>query len=296
MNKPSNVTTAGALLLAGGIWSLLFALVMTASTCGIWFTSWTYAIAASIIAIVNGARLLGDCQGRGVPKATSILQILQVLQGDVIGMTLGIIALVMLSDQETKDYLEGRAPGNYMNAGYGQGTYGVQPTAQADGYGQQAGYGAAGGFGQQPNEAVPPAPGAYAPPTPDASGWARSGANSPPNWSDPTASPSPPAWPDSEAPAVSPPAWPETDLSTSPPAWGDEPSNIGFDGLPGTGTAAENLTFDEPHPGLDDPPQTDPYGDTHLGRYRIAPWDGDAHAETEVATASVGSNKDKDES
>jgi hypothetical protein len=311
VNKPSNVTTAGALLLAGGIWSLLFALVMTLSTCGIWFTSWTYAIAASIVSIVNGAKLLGDCQGRGVPKATSIMQILQILQGDLIGMTLGIIALVMLSDQETKDYLEGRSNAGYMNAGYGYGGYGTageaQPGAAGYGqpsYGQQPQYGQQ-GFGQDANaqgqsqgypltqpdagpawDAAPASNEASAMPT-----WgAPASSASPPIWSDP-ASASPTAWPDSDLSASPPAAWsPPAFEPLAPPSWGDDPD---LRGTPPAPPSAENLRFDEPLDGATGegpapPPRTDPFGETQLERYRIAPWGGEEPDEEEVATVGQG--------
>jgi len=322
VNKPSNVTTAGALLLAGGIWSLLFALVMTVSTCGLWFTSWTYAIAAAIVSIVNGAKLLGDPQGKGVPKATSIMQICQILQGDFIGMTLGIIALVLLGDRETVDYLEGRVEGGHMNAGYGYGAHGAAVGhSPGQGYGQQPGYeqGQPGyeqgqpGYGQGQPGYGPPAQAATPPAQAAPPGWGDApGTSEPPTWSPPTEAQAPPTWSNSTDSAAEQPAWPASNASVSPPTWsndthddaafessrGDSEGMTGFSGHPGTGTAAENLTFDQaitstPEKPVAKPMKADPFGETQLERYRIAPWSEEEEAAEEVAAVGQVHTKTK---
>lgn len=120
MQKPSHVTTIGALFLAGGIISVFVCLTVTLSTLLIWFPAWTYGLVAAIFAIWTGARLLGkNSYGSGVPKAAAIMMIVQIINCDGISMTLGIFILTMLSNADVQAWLTG---------GHVQGPAGIQPS------------------------------------------------------------------------------------------------------------------------------------------------------------------------
>jgi len=155
MKKPDNVSTAGALLLAGGIFSLLVSFGLALGSLGCWVPAWAFGIPCAIYTIVKGARMLGDrAYGMGVPKGAAIVEIIQIINMDVIGMTLGIVALVMLNDADAEAYLNATRPLESFQPGgmgaFGQSGQGYNPNAP--GYGQAApGYGQAPpGFGQAP--------------------------------------------------------------------------------------------------------------------------------------------------
>lgn len=111
MDKPTDVKTAGALLLAGGIWSCIMALTVMLASFFLCFPCYIYGFAAGVYAIVKGTELLNnDCYGAGVPRLAAMLQIGQIIDFDVIGMGMGIGALILLDDKKVKAYLEGTAP------------------------------------------------------------------------------------------------------------------------------------------------------------------------------------------
>lgn len=111
MDKPTDVKTAGALLLAGGIWSCIMAMTVMLASFFLCFPCYMYGFAAGIYAIVKGTALLNnDCYGAGVPRLAAMLQIGQIIDFDVVGMGLGVGALILLDDAKVKAYLEGTGP------------------------------------------------------------------------------------------------------------------------------------------------------------------------------------------
>lgn len=102
--KPGNVQGAGICLLIGGIFAILVSIgVMFFSFC-LWIV-YIYGFVAGIMALVRGARLLGECEGTGNSMAAPIMLIINIINGDVVGMVLGIVALVLLSDDSSRRYL-----------------------------------------------------------------------------------------------------------------------------------------------------------------------------------------------
>lgn len=111
--KPSNVNTAGVLLLIGGILTILTTLGVAAFMIPLTLCFWTpltiYGIVAGILSIVKGAQLMGDVRpGDGAPVAAPVLLMINIMVNfDIISGVLGIIAMVMTQDRETKDWLSG---------------------------------------------------------------------------------------------------------------------------------------------------------------------------------------------
>jgi hypothetical protein len=88
------------MLLGGGVWAicwnLLAALFFFPFFC-VW-PGFYFGIVWGILAIIRGAGLLGDNWRRNHPRLLVILQIVQIVNLDVVNITLGIIGLVFLND------------------------------------------------------------------------------------------------------------------------------------------------------------------------------------------------------
>jgi hypothetical protein len=125
--KPSQVSTAGILLIVGGVVACLVSFVWAAATFCLWLP-WVYGMVAGIFAIVDGFKLVNAQPGTKIPKAGSIMLIVNVINGDLIGMILGVISLVLLSDSAVSAWSQA-APG------VGQAVPGV---GQAPSFGQGA--------------------------------------------------------------------------------------------------------------------------------------------------------------
>ena len=64
-----------------------------------------YGLVMGIMAIVKGARLLGEKAHRETPpQGIGIMMIINIINGDFVNLTLGILVLVFLSDEEVKDF------------------------------------------------------------------------------------------------------------------------------------------------------------------------------------------------
>lgn len=104
---PSNVQTAGICMLIGGIMATMVSALVLLSTLCIWIFA-IYGLVAGIMAIISATKLLGkDARGSGAPTTQAILLIINIINFDTIGLIMGIISLVLLSDEETKAYLNG---------------------------------------------------------------------------------------------------------------------------------------------------------------------------------------------
>jgi predicted RNA-binding Zn-ribbon protein involved in translation (DUF1610 family) len=105
--RPSNVSAVAALLLAGGIYGIFYALIMGISTffaCfwpGLWF-----AVVWSIIAIVRGSTMLNENDTSPAPRVMAILQIVMIVNCDIVNMVMGIVNLVLLNDDKMVEYYE----------------------------------------------------------------------------------------------------------------------------------------------------------------------------------------------
>jgi hypothetical protein len=96
--------------LAGGIVAILAAitgLAFSLGACLLWPGVY-YSIVCGILCIVKGAQLLGpNARREAPPMVTAILQVVNVINLDLINVTLGIITLVFINDEEVRGYYRG---------------------------------------------------------------------------------------------------------------------------------------------------------------------------------------------
>jgi hypothetical protein len=103
--KPQKVQAIAIMLLAGGIIALLVGIGWAITCIGLAFPMTYYSFVVGIMAIVKAARLMGEnARNETPPQAVAIMQIVNIVSGDVINLTLGIITLVFLSDPAVKAY------------------------------------------------------------------------------------------------------------------------------------------------------------------------------------------------
>jgi len=110
--KPGNVTAVGVMLLVGGIYGLIFTfgvLVGTMFVCCLWPFMYLTAV-WSILAIIRGSSILGNNDRQSPPTTLLVLQILAVFNLDFINCILGVVGLILLSDERTRAHFEGRRP------------------------------------------------------------------------------------------------------------------------------------------------------------------------------------------
>lgn len=115
--KPSKVQAIGIMMLIGGILATLGSAGLIAycgligiATLGVGFLCclWPgpyYGLTMGIMAIIKGSRLLGEKANRETsPQGIAIMMIINIINGDLVNLVLGIVILVFLNDEEVKDY------------------------------------------------------------------------------------------------------------------------------------------------------------------------------------------------
>jgi predicted Zn finger-like uncharacterized protein len=107
--KPGKVQAIGIMVLIGGIFACLIFLSVSIwaglATFGLCCIPGVYGLVVGIMAIVKGAQLLGDkAHLQPAPSGIGIMMIINIINGDVVNLVLGILVLVFLSDPEVKDY------------------------------------------------------------------------------------------------------------------------------------------------------------------------------------------------
>ncbi len=115
--KPAKVQAIAIMTLVGGILATLasagllcyFGLVGIFSmgvglVCCLWPGPY-YGLVVGIMGIVKGTQLLGENAHRSTaPTAIAVMQIINVINGDFVNLTLGILTLVFLSEPEVKRF------------------------------------------------------------------------------------------------------------------------------------------------------------------------------------------------
>ena len=106
-SMPDKVQAIAVMTLVGGILGLVVCLILAATCVGMLWPGTYFSLVMGILATVKGAQLLGGRPGGGgmSPRATAVLQIINVVNLDLINLTLGILVLVFLADREVKEYL-----------------------------------------------------------------------------------------------------------------------------------------------------------------------------------------------
>jgi hypothetical protein len=111
--NPGKVQGIAIMTLVGGILAILMSLtwmgvgVGTMGVCCLWPGTY-YSLVLGIMATIKGAQLLGqDDHLQSPPKAIAIMQIINIINGDVTNCVLGIVTLVFLNEPEVRDYYRG---------------------------------------------------------------------------------------------------------------------------------------------------------------------------------------------
>lgn len=111
--KPSNVTAMGVLALVGGIVAIILSIGMGAGSgfvCCLWPGTY-YSLGVGILALVRGSALLGpNACLEPPPKTLAILMIINIINGDVANLVIGIIMLTFCNQPEVIAYLKKPTP------------------------------------------------------------------------------------------------------------------------------------------------------------------------------------------
>ena len=113
--RPGKAQAIGILNVIDGVLNLLWSptlafIILTAGIATLGFGCLLLPLAAlpmvtGILALISGLRLLNDRNGQARPDiGVAVLQIANVLSGNVISLGIGIAALVLYNDPEVKDY------------------------------------------------------------------------------------------------------------------------------------------------------------------------------------------------
>ena len=106
--KPGKVQGLGIMMLIGGIFAILLSLSIGGATFG-WCCLWPgtyYSLILGIMAIVRGSSILGSSAHlQTPPTGIAIMQIINIINGDVVNLTLGIIAMVFCNDEEVQEFM-----------------------------------------------------------------------------------------------------------------------------------------------------------------------------------------------
>jgi hypothetical protein len=111
--RPGKVQAIAIMTLIGGILATIHGLAMLvfgAFTCFCLFWPGTYySIVLGIMAIIKGSQLLGaNAHREAPPQAIAIMQIVNIINGDIANCVMGILSLVFLSERPVKRFFRGR--------------------------------------------------------------------------------------------------------------------------------------------------------------------------------------------
>lgn len=106
--KPSKVQAVAVMMLVGGILATLHAALFMITIYGLCWPGTYYSLVMGIMAITKGSQLSGDrASSQMRPSGIAIMQIVNIVNCDAVNLTLGIINLVFLNDEEVKEYFHG---------------------------------------------------------------------------------------------------------------------------------------------------------------------------------------------
>jgi hypothetical protein len=105
--KPGKAHAIAIMILIGGIYACLLSAGLTLFSgfaCCLWPGSY-YGMVMGIMAIIKGSNLLGDRAYRlPPPYGIGNMMIINIINGDFVNLTMGILVLVFLADEEVKAY------------------------------------------------------------------------------------------------------------------------------------------------------------------------------------------------
>lgn len=104
-DKPGKVQAVAVMTLVGGILATLYAGLFMLTIYGFCWPGTYYSLVMGIMAIVRGSQLLGErAHEQVVPTGIATMQIVNVINCDFANLTLGIVGLIFLGDEEVKSY------------------------------------------------------------------------------------------------------------------------------------------------------------------------------------------------
>ena len=103
---PGKLQAIGIMTLVGGILALLACFGIALATLFI-YIPWIYSLVLGIMAIMKGSQMLGSNPAPAFASARTIaiMQIVNIINCDMLNLTLGIITLVFLNDPEVREHL-----------------------------------------------------------------------------------------------------------------------------------------------------------------------------------------------
>jgi hypothetical protein len=108
LSRPGKAQAIAILTLIGGIIATLWGCALVLSCVGLLWPGTYFTLVTGILCIIKGVQLLGS-NGRyeAPPLGTAILQVVNVINLDLINVTLGILNLVFLNDPQVRQYYRG---------------------------------------------------------------------------------------------------------------------------------------------------------------------------------------------
>lgn len=112
-DRPGKVQAIAIMTLVGGILALLLALglgVGSVGVCCLW-PGTSYSLVLGILGIARGSKLLSpEARWQPPPKGIAIMQIINIINGDIANCVLGILTLTFLNEPEVRRYFRGPGP------------------------------------------------------------------------------------------------------------------------------------------------------------------------------------------
>jgi hypothetical protein len=108
--RPGKVQGIGIMALIGGILATLLFLGLAGGSglaCCLWPGTY-YSLVVGILAIIKGSAILGsNARSVAPPVYIGVMMIINIINGDLVNLVLGILILVFCGDEEVKEYLRG---------------------------------------------------------------------------------------------------------------------------------------------------------------------------------------------
>jgi hypothetical protein len=113
--KPGKVQAIAIMQLCGGIYALMQGVGVALGSLFL-YIPWIFSLVLGVMAILRAVRLLGEqASGSGNQKTIAVMQIINIINGDVVNLVLGIICLVFQGDPEVQQFLEPSYPAGPSN-------------------------------------------------------------------------------------------------------------------------------------------------------------------------------------
>ena len=104
-DKPSQIQTLGILTLISGIINCIVGVSWMFTV--VWILPAAYSIVLGILEIIYATKLMGDPIKVNKPgKHIAIMEIVNIINGSIFSVVVGILALIWYNDEKVKAYIE----------------------------------------------------------------------------------------------------------------------------------------------------------------------------------------------